>query len=686
MMDAFAYLFRFCCDPLYNADREIPELVRFAERSRSDDVMVFCNVEEMNTGHTTPEEREVYLDLLRRVRGALPESVSVSVNQWHSLMHMDQGKTLHPGQDFRLMKDIRGKESTLCVCPACVNWLDYISELYAAYAAVKPFALWVEDDFRFHNHAPLEWGGCFCDFHMERFSRAAGRTLTREEFLEGVLRPGEPHPYRKIWLDSCREDLINAASRIREAVNKASPNSRVGLMSSVPQVHAAEGRDWKALLRTLAGDTPPVNRPHLPAYGEITPAQYMLRFNQIPLLNRAFLPEETEVYPELENFPYSLHTKSKRFTRFQLLSALPMNLRGMTIDLFDLNGNGINREEGWEELLWDTKDTLIALQDTGVFREKKLGVRVLVSPDSGYTLHTRRGESMEELYPHETLFPALFGVYGIAFSYETDPALRGQAVAVGGQVLRSFTGEQIEALFRENFVLLDGEAAEALHELGYGRLAGIKGCRWIPQDDGTVSYEQVEDGVAYCGIPGARASAMVSCCDLLDVEYDGPTARIVSGFYDSFRRRRANAQSLIGGRVYVFPFGRLPSPTEIPPMLINAVRGAMLRAYIAGAVPSPMTACPHLNLYAYERPRGYAVYAVNAATDETGELVLLTDGSEVTRVRLLSSEGNNASLRDVSFTQKKKELWIKCSLPPFETALLEIETGGNVGEESEDMR
>ena len=61
--------------------------------------------------------------------------------------------------------------------------------------------------------------------------------------------------------------------------------------------------------------------------------------NETKLVARALLPPETEVYPELENYPYSLFAKSRAFTRFQLLSSLPLNLKGMTIDLFDLNAD-----------------------------------------------------------------------------------------------------------------------------------------------------------------------------------------------------------------------------------------------------------------------------------------------------------------------------------------------------------
>ena len=45
-------------------------------------------------------------------------------------------------------------------------WQDYFVKLYARYAAFRPNILWVEDDFRLHNHDPLLWGGCFCPAHM----------------------------------------------------------------------------------------------------------------------------------------------------------------------------------------------------------------------------------------------------------------------------------------------------------------------------------------------------------------------------------------------------------------------------------------------------------------------------------------------------------------------------------------
>lgn len=377
--------------------------------------------------------------MMRKISALLAEKgVTMSVNQWHSVMHADPGKTLRPEQNFRPMVDVEGNEAKLCVCPLCGEWQKYIARLYARYAELEPSILWVEGDFRLHNHEPLAWGGCFCDEHMKLYSARAGKPLTREEFLAGVLRPGEPHPYRKIWLDVSCETMLSAAGTIGQAVRAASKQAKVGLMSSAPHIHAAEGCDWHALLHTLAAGRPPVDRVHLPGYQENSPSNYLHGFNMVSMLTRAMLPSETGVYPELENFPFSLFSKSRRFTRFQLLSALPLDLAGITIDLYDLNGNGIVWEDGYQQMLHRTKSYLNALTRRGVFREERLGVRVLYSPCSSYTLHTREGSSMEELYPQEAFFAGLLPAMGVPYAYTGSTELTGQIVAASGQVLRNW--------------------------------------------------------------------------------------------------------------------------------------------------------------------------------------------------------------------------------------------------------
>lgn len=652
-MSGFRYHFRFCCDPEYNGERESDALLRFVREAQIDDVLVFANVQEINTGHTTPEEQAVYVRLMENLKPRLERAgVTLSVNPWHTLMHGDMGKRLREDQPFRAMVDLRGRKSALCVCPLCEAWRAYFLNLYREYARLAPAYLWLEDDFRFHNHEPLEWGGCFCEAHMAAFAEAAGEAMTREAFVEGLLKPGEPHPYRKIWLDACRDTLIELAGEIARAVHEVSPETKLSLMSSAPQLHAAEGRDWRALMGALGGAC----RVHLPCYGEMTPARYLFRFHAISMLCRAMLPGETEVLPELENYPYSRYAKSAAFTRFQLFSALPLNVAGMTIDLFDLNGGGIRFDEGYQNTLREAKPGLCALNETSVFAREMGGVRVLFAQTSSYTLHTPQGASMDELSPDEGWWGGMLASFGIPYVYTDELRQRGQIVAASGQALRNYAADALEALFAENLVLLTGDAAEALFDMGLGHLAGIRSCEWVQATDGTVAYEQMENG--------ARASAMILSPDLLRIEYE-PGMQALSHFYASDRQCAFPAVARFDNAL-IFPFGRTLSPVDPPEMLLTSARGELLRGAISAhpAAPPMIADAPYLAPTYYPREGGFDLFLVNASTDTYAEFSLLYN-QNILRAERLTADGWAAL--PVSDNR------IACPLAAMECALLRVE-------------
>lgn len=669
--DAFCYSFRFCCDPGFNDRTESEALLRFVDEAAVDDVAVFANVQEINTGHMDASEQRVYIEMMRSLQESLAKKgITLSVNQWHSIMHADLGKRLRSDQAFRRMVDVDGRQAELCVCPMDEAWRKYIAELYGRYAALHPEIVWVEDDFRYHNHEPLHWGGCFCDEHMKLYSEKAGKALTREEFLEGVLQSGEPHPYRQIWLDTCDEVLCETASRIEKAVHAVAPETKIGLMSSVPHVHAAEGRDWTKLLRAFAGENPPVNRIHLPGYTEGAAWNYLQNFNMVSMACRALLPPETLVYPELENYPYSRFAKSRRFTRFQLLAGLPLDMAGITIDLYDLNGNGIVWEDGYQDTLRETKHFMNAMTARGVFRLPKQGVCVMLNEKASYTLQTGQGKCMEELYPHEVFWGGLLPAMGIPYRYCTEPTMSGEVAAVSGQYLRGLTAKQIEALFQNNFVILSGDAIDTLVGMGFGALAGIESVEWHRQNEGDYAFEQVTNGRVYCGIPVARASAVISCSDALEVRY-APEAVVeeYTAFCDSFRRRAFAGQTVVNGKVMIYPFGRFTQPLEIPQMLLNSVRQAILQDILGAAAPTLLMVqnSPYLAPYCMEGENKTYVYLVNASTDDTSELGLRLGGFLPETVTVAPSAGGEVT---VPCVVQEGKVVLSVSVPSLESVLL----------------
>ncbi len=418
----YKYMLRYTVQPGHHVEEHLDELVEFCRQAKIDDVMFFINGEQLNQGHLTLEETKPWLDVIARGKRLLDDiSVTTSINPWPTLLHDDKGRTFRNGVKFRWMVDAYGHSSRSVACPMCPDWRKYITEMYAYYASVKPYILWVEDDFRHFNHgAELVWGGCFCDAHMEEFSRRAGKKLTRQEFIEGILKKGEPHPYRRIWLETARDEMIENARLIGEAVHKVSPETKIGLMSSGPAVHCAEGRSWEGVLKGLAGDTPMVNRPHLDAYVEVTAQEYLWRFNVISRVTRTFTPLETEIYPELENCADLRYTKSHKLMGLQLDTSLVLDAKGITLNIFDMMGNGVIMKEGLQNVLADRKDFLESIRGLGLSVDKQKGVKVPVDPEASFRLHTKHGRNMEELYPREYFWGGLLSSYGIPTVYTTE--------------------------------------------------------------------------------------------------------------------------------------------------------------------------------------------------------------------------------------------------------------------------
>ena len=410
-----------------------------------------------------------------------------------------------------------------------------------------------------------------------------------------------------------------------------------------------------------------MNRIHLPGYQETVPSTYLNNLNMVSMMNRAMIPENTEVYPELENFPFSLFSKSRRFTRFQLLSGLPLDLAGITIDLYDLNGNGIVFEDGYQHMLRDVKPYLNELTAMGVFKGKRRGVQVLYSPEASYHLHTVSGESMEELYPQECFWAGLLPAMGIPFAYcHRIPA--GEIVAVSGQALRHFSREQVCSLFEKNFVILTGDAAETLVSLGLGHLAGIERAAWVKQDNGTYAFEQVTNGKTYRGRKNARASAIVVCSDVLDVTYAaGAEVNEYSAMYDSFRRRRLPGQCVVNNKVLIYPFGHFGAPGHIPVMLLNALRQEILQDVLRNAnAQFPMVVgSPYLQPHYLEHEGSEYLYLVNGSSDAVESVTLTGPALPGT---LAVRHSADPALQQVCCTGNRLEL----TVPNMETVLVKL--------------
>lgn len=620
MNEKFTYSLRIGICPDFYAEEKFYDLLKFCKSAQIDDVQFFLNMEEVNQGHLSLEKSKEWLHMLQKYKPQLEEEgISVSLNPWTTVLHADRGRTLSEGQNFTTMADYNGRKADAVACPLDEKFQDYIKAIYGLYAELHFAVIWIEDDFRLHNHPPLEWGGCFCELHKREFAKRIGKEVDMESFLAGILSQGDPHPYRKVWLDTARDTMCGFAALLGEAIHEISPHTRVGLMSSGPEVHCVEGRDWKGIFTGLSGDTMPLNRPHLPAYAEASPRQYALDYQKTTKLSAAMTKGQAQLWPELDNFPHTTFSKSHRFTRLEIESALAVGADGITMNLFDMMGNGINEEQKYEKLLGKAKPYLNGVTKLHLKGSEERGVCVMYSSNSSYTIHTDGTRSLSAIQPWETFWAEYLSAFGIANRFCDDSSLTGEMIAVSGQYFRNLEPGEITRMFSDNVLLLEGEAVETLVDMGLGNLLGITSCEWYPANTGRHSYEQVVTEQRFQNLPHARISAqtMGETGDYLKIEYTNESHQTVSVLKAPDGSAAGEGVVCITDRAVILPYGHMRDRHNF---LLNPVRQEILKSLILSMKevrqPVIIENCPYVTVNHFSREEQQVLLLSNYATDD----------------------------------------------------------------------
>lgn len=562
---SYRYILRYFIDPFFDPDERIDELARFCLESKVEEVMLFVTPEELSAGHPTEEELSGYIQLAKRVKNRLaPQGVDLSLNPWTTLYMVPRGRRLRPGQNFRLMKGETGLESPVVACPLCDEWLGSLCEKFARLAReVEPTAIWIEDDWRLHNHGgDLGWGGCFCDVHMRAFSEEIGREVDRRELLENVLQAGTPHPWRKVWMALSRKSLLEPLKKLCHAIRTARRETRVGLMTSMPDQHSIEGRDWASLHKVAGDERGLLLRPHMLPYTQerpmrVTPA--------ITLQTLACFSDPVDVYPELENSPRcGIFSKSPAYTVWQMLETAIIGSPGITINHFDMMGNGIALDRSIGAKLAAAKPVLNAIFRLGPGDFKDGQVQVLFSPDIAPSMELEprdpleacgskrlslgfqdpsqagkgdaaAGPSFQELAHSSVVWGEVCSILGIAHRMTTRIEEQNGPVFVGGQTLRAFSDDEIGRLLGGP-VLLDAESALVLIQRGWKREIGLEGAVWKTLSESGFSYEAIlEVGRECYDVAMPRMSAQRCSERMLDMKVVGE-ARILTQVHDGARK------------------------------------------------------------------------------------------------------------------------------------------------------
>ncbi len=639
MADSFRYILRYFIDPEWEAEARTEELAAFCRRARVEEVMLFFNAEEFFTGHVTMEELRPWRAMAAKVKARLAaDGVAMSLNPWTTTAHLARGRRLAPDQNFRLMVGENGVTAGITACPLDGAWQAYLGTLWGLLAReLEIGTIWVEDDWRLHNHDPEQgWGGCFCAEHLRRFARLAGReTVTREEVLAALLAPGKPHPWRELWLELSRDTMLEAARALRRQLPES---CNLGLMSSLPDVHSIEGRDWPRLQRILAGTGVFLSRPHLPPYteGRLADAAPTVARHTVARLTPPFA-----VYPELESgLRCGWYSRSPRLSILQCFQSALFGARGITINHFDMMGNGLAMDDpGFGEALAGAKAQLNALAALRLADDAACGISVLSHPEIAAHLQlAAAGRSLGELAAQSAEWSRVLYMLGISHRLTDQVDEAHDFYAVSDQTLRAFDDAALDALLGKT-VLLDAVALDTLIERVGGAALGIGAAEWRDLTLDAYAYERFDwpEEVA-----GARTSAQMCANRVLKLEPD-PAARVLSTLFTARREELYPAfcewRTPRGGRVIATAYPLNGAGSLFYVAFFNRFRRISMQALVGTAAGGVTADAPLVQVSALRCTEGVAVGAFNLNSSPLAEVTLRYPPEWGTRIRVLDADG-----------------------------------------------
>jgi len=239
----------------------------------------------------------------------------------------DCSALVYEGAPVRNMVGHDGAVAKYAFCWNDRYFRDYLCEQMRIYVReVQPEELWIDDDLRARNHAPVQFG-CYCSECIARFNEENGTAFTREtlvdEFLHGDIS------VREKYIAFIRAGIASLTEEISRAVHETCPKTAIALQNGPNGPYTGRGHDYIFDAMYKVTCIPPMYRPGAGAYNDHDP-------NQIPekvfclAWQASLLPDYVRVIcPEIESTPDTALGKSMAGTALE--SA--MNLANGATDL-----------------------------------------------------------------------------------------------------------------------------------------------------------------------------------------------------------------------------------------------------------------------------------------------------------------------------------------------------------------
>lgn len=407
---------------------------------------------------THKKSAEVLKDSADKFRKA---GVRVSLQLSNSIGHgqymcvRDCTGLVFEGSKVGKMTDADGTTADYCFC-----WNDPVFREYTFSAlryylrAVQPYCLWVDDDLRATNHAPVSHG-CFCGRCISLFNARYQTDFDREGLVSAIHRDLD---IRKKHVEFLRSTLADFTFALGTVVSEEAPGCRMGWQGCANGGYTGYGYDFIFDAMRKATGKAPGSRPGGGAYNDYSPADFINKSTLIAYQNLMLPDYVKDKRPEIESLPDVVFGKSIAGTCFETSCYLAYGNTAMSYAIL---------MNDYEPMRWHG-EMLAGFAAHRPYWEKlsEVSARGTLSgltpyfPKTAFLAESRNpfDYSKEEIYFAERL---RYCAVPVAF---TDKA--ASVYLINGRIAETLNGEEISFLLK-NSVICDGEALKVLHDRGY---------------------------------------------------------------------------------------------------------------------------------------------------------------------------------------------------------------------------
>ncbi|MBQ8309925.1 MAG: hypothetical protein IJX80_02810 [Clostridia bacterium] len=360
-----------------------------------------------------------------------------------------------PSEAFDRPIKADGSESRYASCPADPRFRRrFCDDLAYVTRIVKPSFVITEDDLSIH--ATTFSGGCFCRHHLDGFAAKEGKYYSREELVARFAeKTADSYVLMLRYREYMKETLVTLAHEMRAALDIDSPEIPLGYMQ-------AGGADWdgdctEAVARAMAGER---HTPFSRLYGTFYcggDTKDIPKTLYHAIYTKQHIGEPFRFYHESDSYPHIRYFTSASQMRALMAISYAHGFDGSTFQVQQLLDDA-NEETAYGRMLVRARAKLeeihrVAKQCT------THGVEICYDPFWN--------TATDDCKQTEPLWAKPVGLFGIPYvTTEADVAFWDVRQA-------KYADDETVMRYLSKGLFLDGEAAHALCERGYGKHLGV---------------------------------------------------------------------------------------------------------------------------------------------------------------------------------------------------------------------